>query len=109
DLGPISVTLSQLVEGDSARSAVNIVHIGSNDYKAVARVMTHKRVLPPADSWIDPLVEGFSKLEATYLSSGGEVVHNHPVFAFFQARDSQLNRRIFASVGEFSGARVFGL
>jgi phosphoserine phosphatase RsbU/P len=109
DLGPISVTLSQLVEGDASRSGANIVHIGSNDYKAVARVVTHKRVLPPTDSWIDPLVEGFSKLEATYLSSGGEVVHNHPVFAFFQARDSQLNRRIFASVGEFSGARVFGL
>ena len=29
--------------------------------------------LPPAESWIDPLVEGFSKLEATYVSSGGEV------------------------------------
>jgi phosphoserine phosphatase RsbU/P len=31
----------------------------------------------------------------------------HPVFAFYEARRSQLNRRIFASVGEFSGARVF--
>ncbi len=33
----------------------------------------------------------------------------HPVFAFFQARDSQLNRRIFASGGEFSGAESSGL
>ncbi len=54
-------------------------------------------------------MEGFSKLEATYLSSGGTVERNHPVFAFFTARNSQLNRRIFASVGEFSGAKVFGL
>jgi sigma-B regulation protein RsbU (phosphoserine phosphatase) len=106
DLGPIDVTLSQRVEGDSARMAVRI---GSNDYKAVARVMTHKRTLPAANSWTDPLVEGFSKLEATYLSGTGEVERNHPVFAFFQARNSQLNRRIFASVGEFSDAKLFGL
>ncbi len=107
DLGPLDVTLSQRVEGDSARSAVRI---GSNDYKAVARVVTRKRVLPPAESWfMDPLVEGFSKLEATYLSSGGNVERNHPVFAFFKARTKQLNRRIFASVGEFSDAKVFGL
>ena len=77
--------------------------------EAVARVMTHKRALPAANSWTDPLVEGFSKLEATYLSGNGEVERNHPVFAFFQARNSQLNRRIFASVGEFSDAKLFGL
>ena len=106
DLGPLNVTLSQRVEGDSARTAVRI---GTNDYKAVARVMTHKRALPEADSWTDPLVDGFSKLEATYISGNGEVERNHPVFAFFQARNSQLNRRIFASVGEFSDAKLFGL
>ncbi len=106
DLGPITVTLSQRVEGDSARTAVRI---GSNDYKPIARVTTHKRAVPAATSWLDPLVEGFSKLEATYLSSGGTVERNHPVFAFFTARNSQLNHRIFASVGEFSGAKVFGL
>ena len=106
DLGPVDVTLSQRVEGDSARTAVRI---GSNDYKAVARVLTHKRTLPTAESWTDPLVEGFSKLEATYIGGNGEIERNHPVFAFFQARNSQLNRRIFASVGEFSDAKLFGL
>ena len=96
DLGPLNVTLSQRVEGDSGRTAVRI---GKNDYKAIARITTHKRVLPEAQSWTDPLVDGFSKLEATYLSGKGEVERNHPVFAFFQARNSQLNRRIFASRG----------
>jgi sigma-B regulation protein RsbU (phosphoserine phosphatase) len=106
DLGPIDVTLSQRVEGDSAKSAVRI---GSNDYRAVARIITKKRVLPAAESWFDPLVDGFSKLEATYVSSAGGVETKHPVFAFFKARNSQLNRRIFASVGEFSDAKLFGL
>ena len=106
DLGPIDVTLSQRVEGDSAKSAVRI---GSNDYKAARRVITQKRLVAPAESWMDPVVEGFSKLEATYLSSAGAVEQHHPVFAFFKARTRQLNRRIFASVGEFSDAKVYGL
>ncbi|MGB2628175.1 MAG: PP2C family protein-serine/threonine phosphatase [Candidatus Acidiferrum sp.] len=106
DLGPLNVTLSQRVEGDSNRTAVKI---GENNYRAIARITTRKRVLPEAQSWTDPLVDGFSKLEATYISGNGEVERNHPVFAFFQARNSQLNRRIFASVGEFSDAKLFGL
>ena len=106
DLGPLNVTLSQRVEGDSNRTAVKI---GENNYRAIARITTRKRVLPEAQSWTDPLVDGFSKLEATYISGNGEVERNHPVFAFFQARNSQLNRRIFASVGEFSDAELFGL
>jgi sigma-B regulation protein RsbU (phosphoserine phosphatase) len=106
DLGPIIVTLSEKVEGNSARSAVRI---GSNDYRSVARILTHQRVLAEKESWIDPSVDGFSKLEATYVPNTGEVQVKHPVFAFFNARASQLNRRIFASVGEFSDAKFFGL
>jgi len=56
---------------------------------------------------MDPVVEGFSKLDATYISANGTVERQHPVFAFYKARRSQLNHRIFASVGEFGGARVF--
>jgi sigma-B regulation protein RsbU (phosphoserine phosphatase) len=105
DIGGIDVTVAQRVEGDSKGSAVQI---GSNNYRAVARILTRHRRLHPAQLWLDPVVEGFSKLEATYLLPGQRVEHQHPVFAFFQARPSQLNRRIFASVGEFSQGKVFG-
>ncbi len=104
DLGPIDITLAQTVEGDAGKSSVRI---GAKDYRAVGRIVTHRRELPAAESWMDPVVEGFSKLEATYVSSEGAVERAHPVFAFYKARRSQLNHRIFASVGEFSGARVF--
>ncbi|HUL34699.1 MAG TPA: SpoIIE family protein phosphatase [Candidatus Eisenbacteria bacterium] len=104
DLGPIDITLAQTVEGGSSNSSVRI---GNKDYRAVGRIMTHKRELPPAESWMDPMVDGFSKLDATYISPAGEVERTHPVFAFFKARRSQLNHVIFASVGEFSNARVF--
>jgi phosphoserine phosphatase RsbU/P len=104
DLGPIDITLAQTVEGASTSSSVRI---GNKDYRAVGRIATHKRELPPAATWMDPVVDGFSKLEATYVSPEGTVERSHPVFAFYKARRSQLNRRIFASVGEFSGARIF--
>jgi phosphoserine phosphatase RsbU/P len=104
DLGPIDITLAQTVEPDSAGKSVLI---GKKYYMAVGHILTSKRELLPPETWPDPVVEGFSKLEAVYILSGGGVERAHPVFAFYKARRSQLNHRIFASVGEFSGARVF--
>lgn len=106
DLGPVDMTLWQTVGEDSAPSAVSI---GGKRYRAIARVMTKKRPLLPAQSWMDPVVEGFSQLNATYVSGDQVPERNHPVFAFFKARRSQLNHRIFASLGELSGAKGFEL
>jgi sigma-B regulation protein RsbU (phosphoserine phosphatase) len=103
DLGPIEITLAQTVEDESGKSSVRI---GGKNYRKVDKILTYKRELSPAESWLDPVVEGFSKLEAVYVSPEGKVERAHPVFAFYKARRSQLNHRIFSSVGEFSGARV---
>ena len=103
DLGPMNVALEQTVEGTSTSNAVRI---GNKDYRVVGRIVTRKRVLTAAESWIDPEVDGFSKLEAIYISGEGAVERAHPVFAFYQARRSHLNRRIFASVGEFSSGQI---
>jgi sigma-B regulation protein RsbU (phosphoserine phosphatase) len=104
DLGPIDITLAQTVEDNTGK---NSVRIGTKDYRRVGHFATSRRELLPAESWLDPVVDGFSKLEAAYVSPEGTVERGHPVFAFYKARRSQLNHRIFASVGEFSGARVF--
>jgi sigma-B regulation protein RsbU (phosphoserine phosphatase) len=106
DLGPVDVTLAQTVEEGSARTAV---HIGKNDYRAIARIVTRKRTLQPSQSWFDPEVDGFSPLNAIYVGADRVLERNHPVFAFFQARRSRLNDRIFASLGELSGAKVIEL
>lgn len=103
DLGPIDITLVQTVEGESGRTAVSI---GRKNYRAIARMATKRRPLLPAESWIDPVVDGFSQLKATYLDGNRVPERDHPVFAFFKARRSQLNHRIFASLGELSGAKV---
>lgn len=104
DLGPIDIRLVQRVEGNSAGKSVQI---GKKDYTKVGSIKTEKRELLPPDSWLDPVVDGFSKLEAVYVSPDGTVVRAHPVFAFYTARRSQLNHRIFSSLGEFGDARVF--
>ena len=106
DLGPIDVTLSQRVHEESARTAVQI---GNKFYKAIGHLVTRKRVLAVPNSWADPVYDGFSKLEATYIGPGEVVEAEHPVFAFFKARRSQLNHRIFEAVGEFSGAKGYGV
>jgi phosphoserine phosphatase RsbU/P len=103
DLGPIDISLVQTVEGDST---VKSVRIGTKDYRKLNSIKTEKRALPPPNSWPDPVVEGFSKLEAAYVLPDQTVERAHPVFAFYTARRSQLNHRIFSSLGEFSGARV---
>jgi len=103
DLGPIDITLAQTVEAGSSEKSVRI---GTKDYMPIGRIKNGRDLLPQ-ESRLDPEVEGFSKLEAAYVLPEGGVERSHPVFAFFRARRSQLNHRIFASVGEFSGARVF--
>ena len=104
DLGPIDIRLVQTVERGSSEKSVRI---GTKDYTKVGSIKTEKRELLPPDSWPDPVLEGFSKLDAVFVSPEGGVELAHPVFAFYTARRSQLNHRIFSSVGEFSGARVF--
>ncbi len=106
-LGQIDVTLWQRVESDRDGSAVRIGN--KNYYRAIRRVRTHERVLPEASSWMDPVVDGFSQMEATYLTPEGAVEHGHPVFAFFKARSTQLNHLILASLGDLSTAQQFKL
>ena len=103
DLGPLDVALAQRVDQPTP------VKIGNNFYKGINRVTTHQRELPPAESWMDPIVDGFTQFEATFVGTDNRMEQHHPVFAFFKARRSQLNRRIFASVGDLSGVKVFEL
>lgn len=106
DLGPVDVTLWQRVGNEGGNAAVPI---GDFRYRAVARVIAKDRPLFPAQSWLDPVVEGFSQLNATYLVDSHVASRSHPVFAFFKTRRSQLDRRIFASLGELGGAKKFEL
>lgn len=103
ELGPIQVNALQRAEGDLSNS----LRLGSANYRFIERISTKRRTLQPASYWIDPAIEGFSKLDATYLEQGEKAGEKQPVFAAFTARPSVLNGRIFSSLGEFSGSLVF--
>jgi sigma-B regulation protein RsbU (phosphoserine phosphatase) len=103
DLGPFNMLLLHRVNDGSTGSDVTI---GTERYRVIGRVTTHKRFLPPATSWTDPVVDDLSILEVSHISADGVVVRTHPVFASYEARISQLNHRIFGLVGEFSLSKV---
>jgi len=105
DLGPIQVTALQRAEGENS---VNVVRLGDVNYRFQNRISTRRRTLQPAGYWFDPVIEGFSKLDATYLEAGDKLGEKQPVFAAYTARPSVLNGRIFSSLGEFSNSRVYG-
>ena len=105
DLGPIHFTaLQKAADGD----VNNTVPLAGARYRFIERISSRHRKLQAANYWFDPTIEGFSKLDATYLEQGEKAGERQPVFAAFTARPSVLNGRIFSSLGEFSGSRVFG-
>jgi sigma-B regulation protein RsbU (phosphoserine phosphatase) len=103
DLGPFNMLLLHRVNDGSTGSDVTI---GTEKYRVIGRVTTHKRFLPPPTSWTDPVVDDLSILEVSHISADGVVERTHPVFASYEARISQLNHRIFGLVGEFSLSKV---
>jgi sigma-B regulation protein RsbU (phosphoserine phosphatase) len=103
DLGPIQVTALQRADGENL---ANVVRLGNVNYRFQNRISTRHRTLQRASSWFDPVIEGFSKLDATYLEAGDKSGEKQPVFAAYTARPSVLNGRIFSSLGEFSNSRV---
>jgi phosphoserine phosphatase RsbU/P len=104
DLGPIQVTALQHADG---QDSPNTVQLGNVRYRFLNRISTRHRTLQLPNYWFDPVIEGFSKLDATYLE-GEKAGEKQPVFASFTARPSVLNGRIFSSLGEFSSSRVLG-
>jgi phosphoserine phosphatase RsbU/P len=105
DLGPIQVTALQRADGEDS---ANAVLLGNVRYRFQNRISTRHRTLQLPNYWFDPLIEGFSKLDATYLEPGEKAGEKQPVFASFTARPSVLNGRIFSSLGEFGSSRVLG-
>jgi sigma-B regulation protein RsbU (phosphoserine phosphatase) len=105
DLGPVDMTLWEKGEGRSGQTALPIRNAR---YHAIRRVMTRNRAQLLNSTWQDPVVDGFSQLDAIYLSEDLSADREHPVFAFVKARRSQLNHRIFATLGELSAAKGYG-
>jgi len=108
ELGPIHLTLMRPPRpGDPPE------YVGRR-FVPLGEIATRRRVLPPAAYWLDYEIRGFTNLdaiadpgEATFAARPGEA--SNLVVVFFTTRPSQVNRRLFASLGTFSGSASFAL
>jgi phosphoserine phosphatase RsbU/P len=101
DLGAIQLNLTRRFSGGT-RTGI-LYTSGDNQFETTGRILAKNRAVHPARYWFDPIVTGLSRLDAVYIAPGGRVDPLRPVLITFNARPSQLNHRIFSSLGEFSG------
>ncbi len=103
-IGPIQVGVTRPATEEDPKNVV--LTIGEHGFVRVGQIATRQRVLPPKAYWLDGQINGVSKLEARLLGAAPGTQDTVPVFAFFSTRPSQLNRRLFSSLGEIGGATV---
>ncbi len=99
DLGPLQVLVTLPSEKEAPR--VVTYRIGDRVFQQAAR--TRQRALQAAANWLDRTVDGVARFEALPLHAEAGDAGTRPVFAFFSARPSQLNRRLFSALGELGG------
>jgi sigma-B regulation protein RsbU (phosphoserine phosphatase) len=107
DLGAIQLNLTRRFLGGQRTGIVYTS--GSDQFETTGRILARNRVVHPAGYWFDPVVTGLSRLDAVFVAPDGRVDPQRPVLVTFNARPSRLNKRIFASLGEFSGLYAVGV
>jgi sigma-B regulation protein RsbU (phosphoserine phosphatase) len=104
DLGVVQMTVWRPAVGGDSQGLV--FESGGERFVPIRQIVARNRSLPPRSSWLDFEVTGTCKLEAVSLRAGQPASALHPVFAPFSARASQLNRRLFSSLGELGGRPI---
>lgn len=98
DLGAIQ--LSPMERYTPGGSGGVIYRSGDQQYVTAKPIIAKNRTLQPPVFWFDAAVEVVSRLDATYVGKDERSDKQRPVLAVFNARPSQLNARIFTSLGE---------
>ncbi|HXN23527.1 MAG TPA: PP2C family protein-serine/threonine phosphatase [Candidatus Dormibacteraeota bacterium] len=98
DLGPINLILVRPAQPGEPQGIT--YKIGDVGYREGTRIATQKRSLQPPLFFLDSAINGISNRSVIYLGPPQGSGTNRPVLGVFTARPSQLNRRIFSSLGE---------
>jgi sigma-B regulation protein RsbU (phosphoserine phosphatase) len=77
-----------------------ILRIGERQFVSDRQILTRSRTMPPPAHTFDIEIKGVSKLDAVNLLDPASSAGTLPVFADYSARPSQLNQRLFSSLGE---------
>jgi sigma-B regulation protein RsbU (phosphoserine phosphatase) len=103
-LGPVQVITT---EPASASDPVeSVLKIGDGQYRSSQRIATRQRTLPEAKAWWDFRIDGVSKMDSLLENAGTHAFTQSPVFAFYDARLSALNARLFTSLGDLSSVYI---
>lgn len=107
ELGAVQMTVWRPA-GDEPNAAGQglVFESGDQRFVPIRQIVARNRSLPPRINWLDFEVTGTCKLEAVSLRVGQAASALRPVFAPFSARASQLNRRLFSSLGELGGRPI---
>ena len=100
DLGPVLIDLVAPRESENQRGIS--FRVSNRDYFAIKEIRAKGRFLPPRAFWLDREVTGFSSFQAVRVAGDERPVNSTPVVGSFSARPSQLNARMFLSVGDLN-------
>jgi sigma-B regulation protein RsbU (phosphoserine phosphatase) len=106
-LGPIEIVMTRVAQ--EPRPPPSVYHSRGRVLVALRRVQAAGRTLAPRTHWFDYSVTGFSRLDAVSLADVSNAAADVPVIVRYTARSSQLNGRLLALVGEWSGVAVTAL
>ncbi|HET9400549.1 MAG TPA: SpoIIE family protein phosphatase [Candidatus Acidoferrales bacterium] len=102
-LGPVQLVLTHPATNSDEQGSV--LSVAGEQYGTGRRISTgSSRALQAPSSWMDFRINGFSKLDAVLATPNGLVPS--PIFASFSARRSQLDKRLFASLGDLSSSYI---
>jgi len=104
DLGAIQLNLMERYTGATQQGLIYSSGTDKNGtdkkYSVAKPISAKNRTLQDAAFWLDRPVNAVASLNSTFVAADGKVEQGRPVLAVFNARPSQLNRKIFASSGE---------
>jgi len=105
ELGPVQLVLLDPSTGDGA----DTLKLSGQTYQTAATVSDRHRTLPEPRGFWDMEVTGVTRFDALVEGPEGNLRSPRPVLARFTTRPSQLNSRMFASVGDLGLVYVYTL
>jgi sigma-B regulation protein RsbU (phosphoserine phosphatase) len=86
-----------------------VVEMKERRFVPAGKISSQHRYLHPAANWIDMRIDGNSIFEAIFVAPGGQEAFAAPVLVSFSVRPSQINHRLFASLGALGDPLVLAL
>ena len=108
-LGAELGTVQLLLLEPSATSITDTLDLSNPKYQTAATISDRHRAVPLPSGFWDVDVSGVTRFEALVETAEGNLKASQPVLAKFTTRPSQLNSRMFASVGDLGLVYVYFL